>query len=496
MEAFFFGIFESSQKNRISKIVDCFRCIRLFENSLKVRMSPKIRLLFATIIPPQKFANASVEQAFLHEFRAVGQQFAVYAMVLGCLLTTTAYILIAAKIVVLPINETTQYIRVAIVIFLTLSIFLIVKAPTFSIKHYMVVVSTPFAFAGISIGVMAFMNSLTHPEYAHRLLTALVISIWLSYSYARLPAQMAAAISFLASSPIYISAVILNVSDKYGVLMYIVVANIVGWVSCIQIERRERRVFLQSNELRELGETVRSQFQKILLSTQQKDRVLHGVVHDLRQPLASLDLYFSQFRNFSQGHKSESELTQLERMESCLNYIRAGVDRLLVDPVILEPECSVISLPDVLDKVTKIYEGPSLLKAVSIRRAYCRLGPIQVRSNESALATILSNLVENAIKFCALTSRSNRTVLIAVTRLTNEVRVDIIDNGVGIHDDEIGRIYELRYRGKITKSHSVEGSGLGLATVRNLCAQFANHKIEIVSNMGVGTRVRLRVPRI
>jgi signal transduction histidine kinase len=458
-------------------------------------LNPKIRLLFATVVPPQRFAVSSNEDEFLREFRIVGQQFFIYAMFLGGLLTLTAYILIAARIVVLPINETTQTIRIAIIVFLIISTCLILRAPDFALRHYVAVVSVPLAFAGTSIGVMAFLNAWTHPEYSHRLLTALVISIWLSYSFARLPVQLAAGISFLASLPIYVSADVMDINDKYGVLMYIVVANIVGWVSCIQIERRERRVFIQAKELRELGATVRSQMLQIVDSTREKDRLLNGVVHDLRQPLASLDLYFSQFRHFAKDNQGTLDFSQFERMESCLNYIRSGVDRLLVDPGNLVSEISTICLPDVLDRVAKIYEGPSLLKGVRVRRAYARLGPVYVRSNETALASIISNIVENAVKFSALTSRTNRTVVLAITRLPEEVRLDVVDNGIGIASDEIGRLFEMNYRGRNAERYAVEGTGLGLATVHHLCAQTPNHRVEIQSIAQVGTRVRLRIPR-
>ena len=187
-------------------------------------------------------------------------------------------------------------------------------------------------------------------------------------------------------------------------------------------------------------------------------------------------------------------MSQLERMESCLNFIRTGVDRLLLRPGENERDLGTVCLTDLIAKVIRIFEGTSLREGVLLKNVSRRGKVINVRSNEAALAMIISNVVDNAIKFCALASREDRTVLVSVVRIDDLVRLDVIDNGVGLDPEEVQHVFEQNWRGRKARESSVEGSGVGLASVKYLCGQLPGHDVALKASPSLGTRVRLWLP--
>ena len=116
-----------------SKLVSISEPIKLSEFSrMRFVPRPKAPMLLQSIVPPGKYSDQVAEREFLQEFRTVGLQFTVYAFILGCLLTITGYVLIAARLANVPINDT-QFVRILILAFLSLSICVFLWASDFTL---------------------------------------------------------------------------------------------------------------------------------------------------------------------------------------------------------------------------------------------------------------------------------------------------------------------------------------------------------------------------
>ena len=107
--------------------------------------------------------------------------------------------------------------------------------------------------------------------------------------------------------------------------------------------------------------------------------------------------------------------------------------------------------------------------------------------DEELTFQVWMNLIDNAIKF----SKQNGKITIDVKEENDEVVVKIKDNGMGMSKEEQERIFTRFYQ--IDKSHSQEGSGLGLSIVKSII-DLSGGKIEVESKENSGTTFTIKLP--
>ena len=115
---------------------------------------------------------------------------------------------------------------------------------------------------------------------------------------------------------------------------------------------------------------------------------------------------------------------------------------------------------------------------------------LNVLADEEGLHTILSNLIDNAVKY---TQEAGK---IAVRWRADDglAMIEVEDNGPGIPPEHQPRIFERFYRVDRARSRDVGGTGLGLSIVKHLVQEFGGG-IEIRSQAGQGTTFSVRLPR-
>jgi two-component system sensor histidine kinase SenX3 len=119
-----------------------------------------------------------------------------------------------------------------------------------------------------------------------------------------------------------------------------------------------------------------------------------------------------------------------------------------------------------------------------------------VRGNEAQLVTAVSNLVDNAIAYSA---DGTRVEVLARAGSDHQARptvdISVIDQGLGIADADLDRIFERFYRVDPARSRATGGTGLGLAIVKNIVT---NHlgTVTVSSVVGEGSTFTIRLPRV
>ncbi|WP_105967843.1 sensor histidine kinase [Streptomyces geranii] len=113
-------------------------------------------------------------------------------------------------------------------------------------------------------------------------------------------------------------------------------------------------------------------------------------------------------------------------------------------------------------------------------------------TDETLLVRILRNLLSNALKF---TERGEVRLDIAVDPepSPHAVLFTVTDTGIGIPPDELGRVFEAFYQVRGPHQNGRPGTGLGLPYARTL-AELLGGSLTLTSTVGVGTRVRVRLP--
>ena len=112
-----------------------------------------------------------------------------------------------------------------------------------------------------------------------------------------------------------------------------------------------------------------------------------------------------------------------------------------------------------------------------------------VRADPTALRQVLTNLVDNAVRY----TPSGGSVIVFTRVATQGSWVGVRDTGIGIAPEHLPRIFERFYRVDRGRSRDEGGTGLGLAIVRHL-AEAHGGRVEIESEVGRGTEVRAFFP--
>jgi len=233
----------------------------------------------------------------------------------------------------------------------------------------------------------------------------------------------------------------------------------------------------------ELGEMVALLEHK----TQEQQRFIHIISHDLREPINSIN-------NFSSLLHAD-HLQDLPPMgQRYLAYVRAGGQRMstllddLLNYVQLDRK-TVAKAPVDLDKLAlQVIDDLCFALERSQGRVILETLP-QVQGDASMLRVALQNLVANGLKF----SRTgvSPVVHLSASETADFVELHVTDNGIGIEEEQQQSIFEIFKR--LHNRQQYEGSGLGLSICRRI-AELHGGALTVQSAPTGGCRFTLQLP--
>jgi two-component system, OmpR family, sensor histidine kinase SenX3 len=217
-----------------------------------------------------------------------------------------------------------------------------------------------------------------------------------------------------------------------------------------------------------------------------------NISHELKTPVGALALLAETMeeaaddpeavRRFAGRMRQEaSRLTYLVQDLITLSRIQAA------EPV---PDPNPVDLgavvAEVLDRCRMKASARGIELAESCDERLAILG------DEDLLVTALRNLVENAV---AYSPEKTRVVVSATRDGVNAAQISVADQGIGIPERDLERIFERFYRVDAARSRATGGTGLGLAIVKHVVAAHGG-KVTVWSKEGVGSTFTLRLPAI
>ena len=117
--------------------------------------------------------------------------------------------------------------------------------------------------------------------------------------------------------------------------------------------------------------------------------------------------------------------------------------------------------------------------------------PLNVNADKEKIEQVVTNLVENSIKY----GRENGTTEIVIQDLVeNKMIIRFTDNGIGVHQNHIDRLFERFYRVDQSGNRTSGGSGLGLAIVKHIIDAH-DEKIYVESDFGVGSEFSFTIDK-
>lgn len=217
-----------------------------------------------------------------------------------------------------------------------------------------------------------------------------------------------------------------------------------------------------------------------------RSRVLAAASHDLRQPVHALSLYSAILNARPTPETLDEVSTKIDQIVHSLGALLDGLlDLSQLSSGHYVPTTRTFQLDAVLSAICAEYRSVAQAKGLHFD---VDTVPLTVHSDPLALARILRNLVDNALKY---TPQGGVTV--ALRREADEAVIRVSDTGQGIAAVEHERIFEEFYQLANPGRDRMRGVGLGLAIVQRL-VNLIGARIALRSNEGEGTTFEVRIP--
>jgi signal transduction histidine kinase len=223
-----------------------------------------------------------------------------------------------------------------------------------------------------------------------------------------------------------------------------------------------------------------------------RDDVLALAAHDLRSPLtgvlARAELILLQIDRLGVSDTSWL-VTQMNALRAAALQMRAITGE-IADVALLQVGQELdlhlenVDLGELAASVAEEYAGAMRAAQVVMELPS---EPVLVRVDRARLARVIRNLVDNGIKY----SRPGTPVRTAVRTINTCAVVTVCDQGVGIPESDLPRVFTHFFRSRTTAG--IPGSGLGLAGAKVIVEQHGGD-IAIHSAVGSGTTVTIRLP--
>lgn len=229
----------------------------------------------------------------------------------------------------------------------------------------------------------------------------------------------------------------------------------------------------------------------LLDDVERKDQVLSLLSHELRGPLASILMQARLLRSktlTAQQVQAAAEAieraarSQLGSIEDLLDMSRIRAEELVVVPVLLD-------LRSVVEEA--VLEVSPHAEESGIRfRVALPAKPVPVSGDRARLGQVTAKLLLNALKFTPV----GGLVTVTVTTTEAMVTVSVEDNGIGISQELIGRVFEPFVQGDMTSARRHGGLGIGLAIVKHVVASHGGRVSAESDGIGKGAVVSFSLP--
>ncbi|WP_193196187.1 sensor histidine kinase [Nostoc sp. MG11] len=262
--------------------------------------------------------------------------------------------------------------------------------------------------------------------------------------------------------------------------------------SVISVEDLGRAQLYLNNapsEVKELAQTLNMLLSRLSQSWEQEQEFVSNVSHELRTPLTIVHGYLQSVlrrqNNLTQTQQEALE-TAASEAEHTIRLLQDLLDLARADSGYLHFQIKSYVLNDLVEEVVVMAEKYSDRTIKIESTTY----PIEVEVDYSRFKQVLLNLIDNAIKY----SEAETPVIFKLNQLSDQVIIQICDQGYGIPLQHQSRIFERFYRVDESRSPATGGSGLGLSIVKTLVEGMGG-SLSVQSKLEEGSVFTISLPR-
>ena len=223
-----------------------------------------------------------------------------------------------------------------------------------------------------------------------------------------------------------------------------------------------------------------------------RSQLLGTAAHDLKNPLNAIRLGADLLTDADLSDQQRKALTMMQRATESMANLITG----LLETIRIEATSTVDYEPcQINDLVSRAIEDLRPL-AEARNQTLTFEQPedsILIMGDPNRLNSVMTNLLSNAIKF----SGEGAKIEVTVHWDDEEAVVSVMDDGPGVPEEEIPRIFEHLFRGRITvqdPNNPIEGTGLGLSLAKTIVEQHGG-RIWVETEEGEGSTFSFALPR-
>ncbi len=232
-----------------------------------------------------------------------------------------------------------------------------------------------------------------------------------------------------------------------------------------QLREKNSLIEKKSEELRVALEKITKSEEQLQNSVALKDKMLSIISHDLRNLVGNLEfmigILLDQYSDRADKDLLEilikikhSARSTFNLLENLLNWAKSQRGTLIFLPKILE-------INVLINETIELFSDLAESKNIEL---YCLANhPNFVFADQNMIATVLRNLVSNAIKF----TPDNGEIALFTKKTENSIEISVKDSGIGVDEEKLGKLFKWNEVFTTAGTNNEQGSGLGLILCRD-----------------------------
>jgi len=241
-------------------------------------------------------------------------------------------------------------------------------------------------------------------------------------------------------------------------------------------------------DVEDWGERQKKEIELLQKNEAYRKEFLQNLAHEFKTPVFAIQGYVDTLLNGALDDERvnktflEKAAKNTNRLVNLVNDLDE-ISRLESGEQLLYKQNFVIQ-----DLITEVFDALSIKTAEKNLQTSIKKGceaPITVFADKEKIKQVLTNLVENSSKY----GKSNGNIVASVYKIdSNQVLTEISDDGIGIDEEHLHRIFERFYRTDAARSRDKGGTGLGLAICKHII-EAHDQSIHVRSTPDVGTTI-------
>ena len=223
-----------------------------------------------------------------------------------------------------------------------------------------------------------------------------------------------------------------------------------------------------------------------------KNDFINNMTHELKTPLATISLAVDALKT----EKVQSDPTSVAYFSNIIKeenvrmnkHVEIILETGQLENKDLELTKQPVNVHDLIQAVVDSYKLQLEEKPSNIHMQLDATSP-EISADEEHLLHVLSNLLDNAIKY----SKETIDILVSTINVNNKIIITIEDNGIGMTSETTKHIFEKFYRAHSGNIHNVKGFGLGMSYVKRIVALHKG-QIRVQSELDHGTTIVIILP--